>query len=264
MDHAQAGIDLMQLTADQNSVVVLARTGRLASWHQLTDEQRSQATTEHVELMIAVARKYQMSTLDGYRLIGPQQRFERFWVIEFPDLAGAEAWINAEMRPPYGLYGFYEYDLARRFATGFSAALVTDPLPSAKPNAVDPNQVPPLGIDDENVAGLMFSRLDADAVALDPARRGDEQHLALAQAAAQRHQLRQLEGFQLLGPRSDWHCAWVALFPRLEGVEAWIDAELALPFANHGSKSFLLARRWQPDYFSAWVTDAPEPRSSDR
>ena len=54
-----------------------------------------------------------MRRLEGFRLMGRQYHWERFWVIEFPTLDGAEAWIEAEIAPPYGLYGYYDYELAR-------------------------------------------------------------------------------------------------------------------------------------------------------
>jgi hypothetical protein len=264
MKDAHGALDVTQLTADQGSIVVLARTGRLAGWDLLSAAERDAASNEHVELMLAVARAHQLMTLDGYRLIGPQQRFERLWVIEFPELAGAEAWIEAEMRPPYGRYGFYEYDLARRFATGFSASLVASPPPAMAPRVADPAAVPPLSADHSSVAGLMFARLDAEAGSLDAATRGDDEHLRQLRAAADAHQLLRMEGFQLLGPRNDWHRAWIVLFPQLAGVEAWIDAELTPPLNSHGSKSFLLARRWQPDYFSSWVPTAGTAAANEK
>ena len=56
--------------------------------------------------MLSVARDHRMKRMEGFRLIAPQERWERFWVIEFPTLEGAEAWIEAEMAPPYGSLRF--------------------------------------------------------------------------------------------------------------------------------------------------------------
>ena len=92
---------------DRDPVVVLFKGGRLPSWHQLSDGERTEFEETHVKLMLSVAREHDMTRLEGFRLIGPQGDWQRFWLIEFPALEGAEAWIQAEMAPPYGLYGHY-------------------------------------------------------------------------------------------------------------------------------------------------------------
>ena len=92
-----------------NAITLLFKGGRLASWHQLSPVQRQAYEQEHVDLMLATAQKHQLQRMEGFRLMAPSGDYERFWVIDFPDLAGAEAWIEAEMAPPYGQYGYYEY-----------------------------------------------------------------------------------------------------------------------------------------------------------
>ena len=90
---------------NREPVVILFKGGRLPSWHQLSDQERREFEQTHVDLMLAVARDHAMSRLEGFRLIGPHGDWQRFWLIEFPTTEGAEAWIQAEMAPPYGLYG---------------------------------------------------------------------------------------------------------------------------------------------------------------
>ena len=55
--------------------------------------------------MLEVAGRHRMVGLEGFRLITPQQNWQRFWTIEFPTFAGARDWIEKEA-PPYGRYGF--------------------------------------------------------------------------------------------------------------------------------------------------------------
>ena len=89
-----------ELEVNRDRVMVLAKTGRLASWHRLTEDERRSAEREHVDLMLSVAARHRMRRLEGFRLIGQQGRWQRFWLIEFPTFAGAEEWIEAEMAPP--------------------------------------------------------------------------------------------------------------------------------------------------------------------
>ena len=99
----------------KDSVIILYKGGRLPTWHGLTPEARDAYQQEHVDLMLSVAREHGLMRLEGFKLMAPQQSWERFWVIEFPTLTGAEAWIDAEMAPPYGRYGYYEYYTARHW-----------------------------------------------------------------------------------------------------------------------------------------------------
>ena len=103
------------MSARDDSVVVLYRGGRLPEWHRLDEDRRRDYERKHVDLMLSVSGRHGLIGLHGYRLLGPRGSWERFWTIEFPDLAGAEAWMSAEVEPPYGRYGFYDYALARRW-----------------------------------------------------------------------------------------------------------------------------------------------------
>ena len=85
-----------------DSVVVLFKGGRLPAWHDLSPETRDAYEQEHIDLMLSVAREHGLRRIEGFRLITAQGPWVRYWVIEFPTMAGAEAWIEAEIRPPYG------------------------------------------------------------------------------------------------------------------------------------------------------------------
>ena len=64
--------------------------------------------------MRSIIDKHKIIKLEGYKLFSPINAWQFFWAIEFPTFEGAEAWINAEMEPPYGKYGSLNYYLARR------------------------------------------------------------------------------------------------------------------------------------------------------
>ena len=109
------------------SAVVLFKGGRVPGWYGLTAEQHDEYQRIHVDLMLDVAREHGMTRIEGYRLVGTQQFWRLFWIIEFPTVEGAEAWIAAEVEPPYGAYGNFEYHLGRRWAPGHVEPLVTGP-----------------------------------------------------------------------------------------------------------------------------------------
>ena len=96
------------------SIVVLYRGGRLPSWHQLRPDQQVAFQDEHVDLMLTVGARHGLQSIEGFRLLAPRGEWERWWTIRFPDLAGAEAWMRAEVAPPYGRYGSYEYQRGHR------------------------------------------------------------------------------------------------------------------------------------------------------
>lgn len=235
-----------ELRVGRDRVVVLAKTGRQASWHRLTDDRRRAAEREHVDLMLSIAARHRLRRLEGYRLIGLQGGWERFWVIEFPDLDGAEAWIEAEMAPPYGTYGFYEYHLTRPLAPEVLAGWLPGPPREIEPQAADPGAIPALAADRSSVAVLQFSRTAAAAGHADAERTED-----LRRIARERGML-SLECFQLIDPIPAWHRVWIGEFPDLAGAEAWIDAEAAPARAAHAERASYLARRWAPAYFASW------------
>ncbi len=236
-----------------DSVFVLFRGGRLPSWWLLSEAERMAAEQHHIDLMLSVAERYRMRRLEGFRLMGQQHDWVRFWVIEFPSLDGAEAWIEAEIAPPYGLYGFYEYELARSWAVDHLATWPTFPRPPVRPAAGDPHARPALGADPSSVVVLLFGRGRPGYEAATPEQRGDEEHVALMQRVAADHRMIRIEAFQLIARRSDWHRAWVIEFPTLAGAEAWMENEVLPPHGAYSSKAFFLARRWSPEYFATWV-----------
>ena len=238
---------------DTESVVVFCKGGRLPSWHQLSGEDRSDFTQSHVNLMLSVAEQYEMRRLEGFRLIGSQGDWQRFWLIKFPSIKGAEQWIQAEMAPPYGLYGYYEYYFSRQLKPEVFSGWVTEPAPPTVPLNADPHMVPELRIDTGSVVVLMFVRYRAGAEALTPHERGDAQHVDLMQSIARKHGLMRLEAFQLLTPQKDWHRAWIIELPTLEAAEAWVEGEESLPHGMHAERTVYLARKWSPEYFQNWV-----------
>ena len=72
------------------NIVVLFQGGRLPSWGRLSVEEQNRFSQSHVDLMLTVAQQYQLRRLEGFRLLGPQGAWQRFWLIEFPALADPE------------------------------------------------------------------------------------------------------------------------------------------------------------------------------
>jgi hypothetical protein len=235
------------------NIVVLFQGGRLPSWGRLSVEEQNRFSQSHVDLMLTVAQQYQLRRLEGFRLLGPQDAWQRFWLIEFPALAGAEAWIEAEMAPPYGRYGYYNYHLSRKLDPERFSAWVTDPAPPVVPLADDPHTIPELKADTGSVVVLMFARYRAGAESLTPQERGDDQHVALMTGLARQYGLMRLEAFQLITPQDEWHRAWVIELPTLEAAEAWIAGEETPPHGAHASRTYQLARRWAPEYCASWT-----------
>lgn len=242
---------------DTSTVSILFKGGRLPSWYHLSKEEQDAYSQEHVDLMLAVAKKHRMLRLEGFRLLNPQKNWERFWIIEFPTLEGAEAWIEAEMAPPYGRYGYYDYDLSRRYQKDEFDTWVTKPRMPADPLAEDPHQIPSLDVDRDSVVVLMFTRWLPGMDDRSPEDRGDIEHINLMQSVAREHGLIRLEAFQLMAPKMDWHRAWVVELPDLKGAEAWIEAEMQLPHSACALKTIHLSRRWSPEYFARWVPGGP-------
>ena len=238
-----------------DSVVILFKGGRLPSWGKLSEEERRASSREHVELMVGIGKDFGLMHLEGFKLIGPQGDWERFWLIEFPSLEGAEAWINAEMAPSYGLYGFYEYYLSRRSAID---SILTLPDRHSTPGVVspppDPCNIPELAEDRGSVVVLQFERWlpGAEAVAL--RERGDVARHELMCSLAREQSLLRLDAFQLIDCRHAWHRVRVAEFPDFTTAENFINASKDLPHSLHASTTFFLARRWAPEYFSSWVS----------
>ena len=240
--------------ADRDSVVVLYKGGRLPSWDALLPEQQSAFQREHVDLMLNVAGEHGLRGIEGFRLMTPQHTWERFWTIEFPSLAGAQAWIEAEMAPPYGRYGFYEYYMSMPWRQDYFSSWVTDPQPAiAVPADADPHQVPELGVARDSIVLLVFGRWRPESGTITPEQRGDTERLENLREVAREHGLRRYEAFKLIGPQDDWHLVWILEFADLAGAETWIDAEVSPPHGQYATRSFYLARRWAPEYFATWT-----------
>jgi len=235
------------------TVAVLFRGGRLPTWEDLDPAVRRAHEQEHVDLMLEVAREHGLLRIEGFRLITTNQPWARYWVIEFPDLAGAEAWIRAEMAPPYGAFGCYEYQLARPHMRGALDSWVANPRPpSVIPSGVDPHVIPRLAVARDSVAVLLWGRWRPEALLASPEERGDLRHNALMQSIAREHRMIRIEAFASMSPQADWHRAWVIEFPTFDGAEAWLEAEVLPPHGRYAEKRYLLARRWAPEYFAAW------------
>ena len=245
------------LTSNTDSIVVLFKGGRLQTWHRLTDAQRDDYSAQHVELMLEVAHEHGMTTVEGFKLLEPKQPWERFWVLEFPTLEGAEAWIEAEMAPPYGTYGHYEYHLSRRFAEDYFNDWVTTPRSETESlGPVDPHNLPPLDVDRDSYVVLEFARMLPEAVLASEGERGDAEHRELMKSVAREHGLIRLEAFQLMAPQRDWHRAYVIELPTITGAEAWMEAEMAPPQSAYSNKTLHLSRRWSPRFFAGWLRGA--------
>ena len=241
--------DSMNQPHDTDDVIVLYRGGRLASWNQLDATLQLEYQQEHVDTMLAVAHQNRLRNINGYRLIAPRGAWERFWSIAFPTLAGAEAWMTAEVAPPYGRYGHYEYDLARRCRPDSLSWL---PQREVTPSGADPRQVPALAVDTGSIVVLCFSRWQRGSDEVAPGIRGDERRRQRLQGVARDQGLIHGEVFRLVGSGRDGDLAWVLEFPDLGGAEAWINAEVEPPGGSYHERTYHLARRWAPDYFATW------------
>jgi hypothetical protein len=238
--------------AAEESIVVLVRAGRLPEWHDVPPERQTAFEQEHVDLMLSVGREHGLLGIEGFLLITAQGPWHRYWVIELPDLAGAEAWIEAEMRPPYGAFGFYDYELARRHAREEFDRWPVRPPPAVIPLRSDPREMVPLGVRTDSIVILLFGRWRPEAEMTPPEVRGDDEHVELMQSVAREYGLMRIEAYRLLAPKHDYHRAWVIEFGALEDAEAWLRAEVLPPHGRFSDKRFFLARRWAPEYFSTW------------
>ncbi len=251
------------MTEPNENVVILFRGGRLPEWHQLDPARRTDYERLHVDLMLSVANRHGLIGIHGYRLTGPRDSWERFWTIEFPDLAGAEAWMSAEAEPPYGQYGFYDYTLARRWQPEGLDWLPRRPEPPVDPGR-DPHTIPALSADPSSIVLLAFGgrhrggdqavqAVQAVQAAQDGSGEHDEERWRRMREVSRDHGLIHGEVFRLMGASARGEFAWVLEFPGLAGIEAWIGAETAQPLAACQRHDFHVARRWAPEYFATWA-----------
>ena len=230
------------MSTDQQ-VTILLKGGRLQSWHRLSAAQQEAYQQEHVNLMLATASNFGLRRLEGYRLIAPQGSWQRFWIIEFPSLAGAQAWIKAEMAPPYGNYGFFDYHLSHQIQ-------FKDRLPDQRneilPLAGDPHEVPPLSVEMGSVVVFLYEH-DKPEFGLAPL----EVEATFSRARA--HKAINLERFDLIAPQPNWDRVWLVEFPTLGLAEAWIETEAAASENDMTERYFQLTRKWAPNYFVTWI-----------
>ena len=105
-------------------MIILYQGGRLASWHGLSKEEQGASSQAHVDLMLAVAKQHGLRRIEGFKLLGPQQDWERFWIMEFPTLEGAEAWMEYETRPERRRTHQQTIYLARKWSPAYFAQWV--------------------------------------------------------------------------------------------------------------------------------------------
>ena len=232
-------------TLSTDRVVVLVKAGRLQSWDHVSPEKQRDYTREHVDLVMEVGHRHGITRLEAFRLMGYQQPWHRFWVIEFPTLEGAEEWIQAEMAPPYGSHGYWEYYLARPWGRDYFSTWVTrerNPMPPLEDQ--EPGSIPGLQVDRESVVVLMFGRGLPGSDLMSVEERGDREHVELMKQVAREYGLMRLEGFKLIAPQDSWHRAWVIEFPTMAGAEAWMEAEVQPTYGTYSSKVYYPARNY--------------------
>ena len=183
----------------------------------------------------------------------PARQLATFLVDRVPSLDGVQQWIKAEMAPPYGLHGYYEYQLSSHVRPDVFSEWTTDQAPEIVPRDDDPHRIPELGVDAQSVVLIMFARYRPGTEALTPQQRGDLQHVDTMREIARRYGLKRLAGFELLSPQQDWHRAWIVELPTFEAAEAWVTGEETLPHGMYAQRAFHLARKWSPQYFASWV-----------
>ena len=232
-----------------SSITILFKGGRLPSWHRLSQKEKGDFEQRHVDLMLAVASQYQMRRLEGFRLIAPQGDWERFWLIEFPTFPGVEAWVKAEMAPPYGRYGYYDYEMARQILPEADRRWLSKAANQVTPMAEDPHTIPSLTIDNDSVVVFLFMK--GERIELpDTGNRSEREQIA---TLANRFGATRLEQFQLIAPKGDWDRVWLVELPVLAEAEAFIEAEANSGRCDDIERDFVLTRKWAPAYFAAWI-----------
>ena len=196
----------------KDSVVVFLKGGRIPSWYGLSPEQQDEYSVEHISLMKSVINKYKMITLEGYKLWSPVNDWKFFWTIKFPTFEGAESWIEAEMEPPYGRYGSFNYYLARRIE---HIGVNTDSK-ETKPRFIkDDLDHTNLKEDKTSVVVITFemSLPESDLVASD--EYAHQRYIKNINSVTEEHKLIRLEAYRLITPQSNWHTTVIAEFPTI-------------------------------------------------
>lgn len=192
-----------------------------------------------------------MCRLEGFRLIAPQGGWERFWIIQFPSLKGAEAWIEAEIAPPYGQYGFYDYHLSRQYLPAADSDWPSDTTTARRLIEGDPHQVPVLSVDRDSVVVFLYEsgRPDAGSLLEDQT---PPKVVSATSSFAETYGVKRLERFDLIAPKADWDRVWLIELPTLEAAEAWIEYKASLDRNGITESRFQITRKWGEDYFASW------------
>ena len=166
--------------------------------------------------------------------------------------------MSAEVEPPYGRYGFYDYSLARRWLPESLAWLPRKSEPPVAPDA-DPHAIPPLTADPTSIVVLAFGGWRRGSDQVDPQNtRRRRSASGDCNEVAREHDLIHGEIFRLLGTNTEGEFLWLLEFPQLVGAEAYIEAEKAPPAGSYQKRNYHLARCWAPEYFATWP-----PRTGD-
>ena len=164
--------------------------------------------------------------------------------------------MSAEVEPPYGRYGFYDYALARRWRPEGLAWLPQKPEPPMVRGA-DPHTIPDLASDPSSIVLLAFGGRHRGSGQADSGKH-DEGRWRRMREVSRDHGLIHGEAFRLMGASDRGEFAWILEFPGLAGIEAWIDAETTPPMASCQRHNFHVARRWAPGYFTTWASGRGE------
>ena len=127
--------------------------------------------------MLDVAREHGLVKLQGFRLVTAQGPWQHYWVMEFPTLDGAEAWIEAEMRPPRGPTASTSTSSPLALARG-ADSWPSRPRPAVVPLTDDPHHVPD-SVFDRSIVIILFGRWRPEAETVTADVRGDDEHVEL-------------------------------------------------------------------------------------
>ena len=123
--------------------------------------------------------------------------------IEFPTFEGAEAWINAEMEPPYGKYGSLNYYLARRIEHMEVHSVIKE---SEQHSVINENDLDHTNLEEDKnsvvVITFEISVPGSDLVNLDEGQR--QKYIKNIYSVSKQHELIRLEAYQLITPQSNW------------------------------------------------------------
>ena len=234
----------------KDSVVVFLKGGRIPSWYGLSPEQQDEYSVEHISLMKSVINKYKMITLEGYKLWSPVNDGKFFWTIKFPTFEGAESWIEAEMEPPYGRYGSFNYYLARRI----EHIGVNSDSKETKPRFIkDDLDHTNLEEDKTSVVVITFEMPLPGSDLLAPDEYAREGYIKNINSVTEEHKLIRLEAYRLITPQSNWHTTVIAEFPTINGANAWIDLQEDPSYVRFKTRTNYLSHKWAPEYFEGWI-----------